>query len=148
MFNYKELEQYINANEVTKRFFPVSAQEILAAEEVLGFALPIGLKDFYLEVGFGWLSSDDRPDLRNLILHPVDVVDLYRGTSEFCELEGFLEGDLPVMDCGWDRFLVMRANTSDEKIYRDDGSDNSLAQSFNELVERLFKDAGFYEGRK
>ena len=148
MFNYKELEQYINANEGTKRFFPVSAQEILAAEEVLGFALPIGLKDFYLEVGFGWLSSDDRPDLRNLILHPVDVVDLYRGTSEFCPPEGFMEGDLPIMDCGWDKFLVMRANTSDEKTYRDNGSDNSLAQSFNELVERLFKDAGFYEGRK
>lgn len=145
MFNYKELEQYINANEGTRRFFPVSAQEVLVAEEALGFAFPVGLKDFYLQVGYGWLSSDDRPDLRNLIPHPLDVVDLYRSTSEFCALEGFLEGDLPVMDCGWDRFLVMRANTSDEKIYRDDGSDNSLAQSFNELVERLFKDAGFYE---
>ena len=118
MTDFEELKPYIGLESGAIRFQAVKREEIEAAEKELGLSLPSSLKGLYGSIGYGWIGSKDRNDLRNLFVHPLDIVDLYNGESEFSPPEKFLEGDLPIFDCGGDRFLVVRPESSTpEKIY-------------------------------
>jgi hypothetical protein len=107
--------------------------------------MPEGLKEFYRDIGYGWWGVEGREDVRNLIVHPLDAVDLYKGISEFTPPEKFfLPGDLPFFDCGSGRFLVMRPQSNDpEAVYRDDGI--PLASSMSDFMEKLLGNPIFYE---
>ncbi|MEH6462282.1 SMI1/KNR4 family protein [Chitinimonas sp. JJ19] len=145
MFDLNELKRFIGSESGVRRLLPVSADDVAQAELELGFPLPSTLKDFYSQIGYGWLGSESRVDVRNLIVHPLDLVDLYKGESEFSPPEGFLAGDLPVFDCGGFRFLVMRPDSGSQEVYRDDGGTLVIAEDFIAFVEKLINDPLFYE---
>ena len=118
--------------------------DIEKAEGLLEVEFPPSVRSFYNEVGSGWYSSEQRPDIRNLVIHPLDVVDLYKGCSQYSPPEGFLSGDVPVFDCGGHRFLVVRPfSPKPDEVYRDDGV--LIAESFEIFIERLINDEVFYE---
>jgi len=143
---FESLKPYIGKAEGPVRFIPVKEEEIIEAESELGFPLPEKLKEFYYSVGYGWLSTEDRAGLRNLIIHPLDIVDLFKGESEFSPPDKFLDGDLPIFDCGGDRFLVTRPGSQDpEKVYRSDGGNESIADDVVDLVNKLLQDPSYYE---
>lgn len=143
---FDSLKSYIGKDEGPIRFISVKDEEVTEAETGLGFSLPSKLKAFYSSIGYGWVSSEERRDLRNLVVHPLDIVDLFRGESEFSPLDEFLDGDLPIFDCGGDRFLVTRPHSDDpEKVYKDDGSDIAIAEDVEDLLNKLITDPGFYE---
>jgi antitoxin YxxD len=143
---FESLKYYIGKDEGPIRFVSVKDKEVVEAETDLGFALPSMLKAFYSSIGYGWLSTEERRDLRNLVIHPLDIVDLFRGESEFSPPDAFLDGDLPIFDCGGDRFLVTRPHSGDpEKVYNDDGSGIAIALDVEDLVNKLIKNPGFYE---
>lgn len=146
MLRFEILKEYVGLDSGAKRFLPITDREISEAESELGFVLPENLKNFYRAIGYGWIGSESRADLRNLIIHPLDIVDLYRGESEFSPPDSFLEGDLPIFDCGGNRFLVVRPDSGDrEKIYRDDGGDEAVAADIEDLINKLLSNPDFYE---
>ncbi|MFZ6733567.1 SMI1/KNR4 family protein [Undibacterium sp. Ji42W] len=140
------LQSYIGLKVGTRRFTPVDSNKLDQAEMELGFLLPCSLRKFYQAVGYGWLAEDNRPDIRNLFIHPLDIVDLYKGISEFGPPEQFLPGDVPFFDCGSFRFLVFRPNSANpEFIYRDNGDINPVANNAEDLVATLLRNPHFYE---
>lgn len=141
-----DLKNHIGMSSGQERFISVNPDEINQAEAELGFQLPTSLKNFYQVIGYGWLSQDERPDIRNLFIHPLDVVDLYQGTSEFSPPDKFLAGDVPFFDCGSCKFLVFRPNSSHtEFIYRDYGETTPVANDVDDLITKLLLDPSFYE---
>ncbi|MCX9442794.1 SMI1/KNR4 family protein [Vibrio cholerae] len=142
---YDELRKYVGLKSGPIRLFSIDEKEISNAEKRLGFKFPSSLRTFYQQVGYGWLSSDDCQELRNLIIHPLDVVDLFFNESEFQPPEPFLDEDLPIFDCGQDLFLVMRPRSKNpDYIYRSDGESLILAQNMQDLAAKLSVKANFY----
>lgn len=146
MSNFQVLKKYVGLDSGSKRFLPVNENDIISAEKEIGHPFPAGLKDFYKSVGYGWLGSEENNAIRNLFIHPLDIADLYKGTSEFAPPEGFLDGDVPFFDCGGSRFLVFRLGSENsESIYRDNGETKELSVNINDFIERLTLDPSFYE---
>ncbi|MDP1979215.1 SMI1/KNR4 family protein [Undibacterium sp.] len=143
---FDKLQKYIGSSVGSKRFMSVDVADINAAEAEFGFKLPSSLKRFYQSVGYGWFGVEDRSDIRNLFVHPLDMVDLYNGTSEFSPPEEFLPGDVPFFDCGSFRFLVFRPSSSNsEFVYRHIGESEPIANDIEDFVEKLLLNPHFYE---
>jgi SMI1-KNR4 cell-wall len=143
---FSVLAKYIGAGTGVTRFFGVEEEEIVEAEDLLGFPLPSGLKKFYREIGHGWITTEEVRGVRNLIIHPADSVDLFKDDSEFSPPEGFLKGDLPIFDCGSDKFLVTRpGSNAPEAIYRNCGESEPVAEDFKDLISKLLLNRVFYE---
>lgn len=139
------LKSYVNLETGSIRFLPVEVEDVNEAEVELGFSLPLSLKRFYSSIGYGWLGDDTCADVRNLIIHPLDIVDLYKCESEFSPLDVFLDGDLPILDCGGDKFLVVRPNSQfPDRVYRDDGGSVALAEDVGALALKLLNSPTFY----
>ncbi len=146
MSNFDELKKYIGLDEGCKRFYPVQNVDISKAEDELGFLFPQSLKDFYMKIGYGWFADNNDSGLANLFIHPLGIVDLYKNVSEFSPPEGFLKGDLPMFNCGDNRFLVVRPKSSTPSIiFRDDGKDDGIANDVKNFVDQLLVNPCFYE---
>jgi hypothetical protein len=142
---FEFLAIYRGLTDGPRRFYPVEAADIDAAERQLGFAFPPELRAFYSQVGYGWLGADGLDSARNLFVHPLDVVDLLNGSSEFAPPEGFLAGDLPFFDAGGGCFLVVRPNSRRPlAVFRDSGDNEPVASDVVEFCRRLARDPGFY----
>lgn len=77
------------------KFIRLQENELLDAEERLGFELPNELRDFYLEVGYGFIKGSDGNAI-NRIMDPDTIADitLREGIYEFDpDLEGIYEDD-------------------------------------------------------
>ncbi|MDT2046684.1 SMI1/KNR4 family protein, partial [Priestia flexa] len=66
------------------KFIRLQENELLDAEERLGFELPNELRDFYLEVGYGFIKGRDGNTI-NRIMDPDTIADitLREGIYEF-----------------------------------------------------------------
>lgn len=60
------LKSYTGKDSGSIRFLPVKSEDVIQAERELGFTFPESLKNFYSITGYGWLSSENKPGLRNL----------------------------------------------------------------------------------
>lgn len=142
---FEALSRYRGLSEGPKRFQEVRREDVEEAERALGFAFPFELRRFYAEIGYGWLGTEVDPTLRNLFAHPLDIVDLMTGVSEFAPPEGFLPGDLPFFDAGAGRFLVMRPQSdTPSAVFRDTGAERPIAPNLLQFVNDLELDAGFF----
>ena len=59
-------------------FYAVGVEELSEAEALLAQPFPAELRQFYLEVGYGYLGNDD-PCFRNQLMHPLEVAKLKLG---------------------------------------------------------------------
>lgn len=93
-------------------FYKVSDDDVIKAEQRMGKKIPAGLKEFYREIGYGFICKDDNTRT-NRIMHPDDIADFYLGNEQyqyvdrdvyeeyemvFFDLGG--EGDFLTMDVG------------------------------------------------
>lgn len=143
MFEF--LVKYRGLADGPRRFYSVEGADTEEAERQLGFPFPSELRTFYADVGYGWLGAEDLDSVRNLFVHPLDVVDLLNGSSEFAPSEGFLAGDLPFFDAGGGRFLVVRPSSSMPRaVFRDSGESEPVADNLVAFCRGLEKDPAFY----
>lgn len=145
MSNLDVFRSFIGLTDGAKRFIPIREGDILEAESLLDFRLPDSLKEFFREIGYGWLGDAKFRGVRNLLIHPLDAVDLYKGESEFSPPEPFLKGDFPIFDCGGDRFLVVRPLSENPNlVYRDEGGNEPIANDVGELMLNALANPTFY----
>ena len=84
MGSFDYLKRYVSRESPPTRnwFMPVSEDEIRAAEEQMGMPFPAGLRQFYLEVGSGFLRATDGEKKvttnANRILDPTEAAALRR----------------------------------------------------------------------
>ena len=123
MSKYEYLTQFVCEYEQKKHknwFGKITQKEIAEAENKIGFQFPESLKEFWLEIGYGFLRSNikgESVDSGNLIMSPGMVADtILRDEEESAillhVLEDFLEdGDIPFFDAGnGDYFFKMKLN--------------------------------------
>ena len=76
------MEMFEKLNENPKHtFYPVKAEEIQKAEADMGILIPDRLKQFYLNIGYGFLET--RMYNINRVMGPGSVEEFYFGTGQF-----------------------------------------------------------------
>lgn len=58
--------------------YPLKEEDVLLAEQKLSIKFPEDLREFYLEIGYGYVGQDE-PDFMNEIMHPLEIVKLKNG---------------------------------------------------------------------
>ncbi|MGW6299771.1 SMI1/KNR4 family protein [Peribacillus butanolivorans] len=75
------------------KFFPLKEKDLIKAEERLGFKFPPELREFYLEVGYGFFKGNNENSISRL-MDPDTIADitLREGIFEYDpDLEGIYE---------------------------------------------------------
>lgn len=151
---YEFLKKYAGVREGRNFFMAVKNGDIEEAEERLGFALPQQLKEFYVEIGFGFLcapknnleTTDERLLARsvNRVIGPGEAADLYLGEGDVGPQEDFLPWLFPFFDLGEGTFLVLMSQDDDDKgVYWPDGK-KLVAANLEEFFRKLHEDPNFY----
>ena len=136
-------------------FISLEEEDIIKAENRLGFSFPEQLRQFYLEIGCGNLTTPENPPLdykfygENEILSPdavAEIVTLPHNSGYIsAEALDYMEpGDLPFFhvrdSCN---FLVMRPKSDNPNaIYSDTGV--LIEHEFNRFIWRLYYESPCY----
>lgn len=150
MVKFDFYKQFIlNGNESNRslrhNFFPVNKEEINKAEDRLGFSLPQELIEFYLQIGYGFMFTNEENAL-NRLLHPSTVADIYLRKDEF-----EADPDLEIYD-DKSKIIIFQVN---EGIYItiDNSKDSSgvyyftakIAESFEDFIIKLENNSSYFE---
>lgn len=128
------------------KFIRLQENEVLNAEERLGFELPNELRDFYLEVGYGFIKGSDGNAI-NRIMDPDTIADitLREGIYEFDpDLEGIYEEDdkLVFFEVNEGVYLTLDLNTPQQTpVYF---FETQIADSLEEFIRKVDEDAEYF----
>ena len=159
MFDYNSLKQYIvphgtvvHCKERRHCFYEVREEEIAQAERMLSMSFPDELRQFYLNVGYGYFGNDD-PDFLNQLMHPIEIAKLKLGLDFYGnmyeeELEYYTsDAVFPFFDLGGESdYLViqMEGEGSGSILY----FDTCIASSFHEFAEKMCKKTDYFISAK
>lgn len=128
------------------KFIRLQENKLLNAEERLGFELPYELRDFYLEVGYGFIKGSDENAI-NRIMGPDTIADitLREGIYEFDpDLEGIYEEDdkLVFFEVNEGVYLTLDLNTPQQTpVYF---FETQIADSLEEFIRKVDEDAEYF----
>jgi len=128
------------------KFIRLQENELLEAEERLGFELPNELRDFYLEVGYGFIKGSDGNAI-NRIMDPDTIADitLREGIYEFDpDLEGIYEDDdkLVFYEVNEGVYLTLDLNTPQQTpVYF---FETQIAGSLEEFIRKVDENAEYF----
>jgi hypothetical protein len=139
---------------ICNSFYPVSEEYITEVEKNLKINFPSQLKEFYREVGYGFLVAPKNcPEAYHFSgvnrINPPDVIQdiLLEGQASGLiseETFEFLEpGDLPFFEiCDSSRFLLMKLNSENPNAIWD--WDLKIEDSFERFIWRLYNEGPAY----
>lgn len=137
MNDFKFLKQYIVDNEKINRdnkhkFHRIDKNEIIEAENRMMRKFPSQLKEFYLEIGYGFLCNDDKTRI-NRLMDPNDIADFYCGDEEYSYVDKdiYKSNEMVFFDLGGEGdFLTLKL----------DGDDSGAVYCFGEKIASSLKD--------
>lgn len=126
--------------------YPVYEKEIAGSEKRLGFLFPPELREFYLEIGCGFLSTsykgEDTDTYSNRILDPFSIADILLEGVDSGQLHpeaSFRPGEMPFFEIGEMRDFFSMYPLSDKPNAIYDNIDGSLVtDSFSKFIWRLY----------
>ena len=128
------------------KFFKLQENELIVAEERLGFAFPNELRNFYLEVGYGFIKGNN-VDAINRIMDPDTIADitLREGIYEFDpDLEGIYEEEdkLVFYEVNEGVYLTLDLNTPQQTpVYF---FETQIADSLEEFIRKINQDTEYF----
>ncbi|MGY2614165.1 SMI1/KNR4 family protein [Bacillus pretiosus] len=128
------------------KFFKLQENELIVAEERLGFAFPNELRSFYLEVGYGFIKGNN-VDAINRIMDPDTIADitLREGIYEFDpDLEGIYEEEdkLVFYEINEGVYLTLDLNTPQQTpVYF---FETQIADSLEEFIRKINQDTEYF----
>ncbi|MGN4929645.1 SMI1/KNR4 family protein [Bacillus cereus group sp. MYBK14-1] len=151
MFDF--LKKYVVANEGVKSdktpiFYPLKSEEIEEAEELLKMKFPKELKDFYKEIGYGFLEASDR-FFFNRFMDPFSVSD-FRLREDIYEYNPNIDGvddeeSLVFFEVTELNFLTIKFKEENElgqcPIY---SSSTKIADSLEEFINKMVENPDYY----
>jgi hypothetical protein len=145
---FERYKQFVGAIKPPNRFWPVTADEIGAAEARLGHEFPSELRKFFQEIGYGFYGEGIKDSKRthvNRVMDPTSIADILLDKSEpYRPHEGFLNGVMPFFDLGESTFLVLKPKTTlPNRVFWPDGV-KVVSESLIEFFEELYVHADFY----
>ncbi|MCO4852827.1 SMI1/KNR4 family protein [Bacillus vallismortis] len=127
-------------------FYPVNENEILEVENKLGLRLPYDLRQFLLEVGYGFLKKSEYNI--NRILGPASIRDARLKVNDFefypdIEVYEELEEDKVIFfEANESALLLIElGNEQNNSIYYDE---IKIADSLEEFLKELMKNDKYY----
>jgi antitoxin YxxD len=131
----------------------VSDRDIAAAERRMGLSLPLELRTFYREVGWGFFAKGEEEakwnrNLVNRVIPPDEIADLLLDSDQpLRPSEGFVRGALPFFELGSGTFLLLKPKSKEpNKVYHADGK-RVVADSVVDFFRQLYVNAAFYKRR-
>lgn len=126
-------------------FFSVSKEDIDVAEKSLGFCLPQGLVDFYLQIGYGFMFTHEEYTF-NRLLHPSTIVAIQLREDQF-EADPDLEiyddiSKIIFYQVNEGIYLTMDHSKETSGIYY---FENRIAESFYDFIIKLEQDSSYFE---
>jgi antitoxin YxxD len=155
MSNFDFLKQYtielVNASKTEPKmkfkFYKIDENDILEAEQRLNILFPKELKDFYKEIGPGFLKTSGSGGIKR-IMGPDNLADfkleegMYEGTS-FCADYNSDKSKIVFFEAFEEVFFSIEMNGKDKNpIYF---SDIKIADSLEEFLHKMDEDNNFYE---
>ncbi len=128
------------------KFFKLQENELIVAEERLGFTFPNELRNFYLEVGYGFIKGNN-VDAINRIMDPDTIADitLREGIYEFDpDLEGIYEEEdkLVFYEVNEGVYLTLDLNTLQQTpVYF---FETQIADSLEEFIRKINQDTEYF----
>lgn len=128
-------------------FFRVKQESVEQCELELKIKLPSELKDFYREIGYGFVRPDDCFFV-DRIMTPNDIVDFIRGNNAYANDERrkyyLKEGYFPFYEVSETTCLTIEVNIGSEyecAIYYED---EKIADSLLEFLNKMEIEADYY----
>lgn len=148
MFEYlkpyvvNDVDEKNEKNDENFIFYPVSEEDILQAETRIGFSFPSGLKQFYREIGYGFMHSD-RDEIER-IMHPDDIADFICKDEVYAgfDTDFYQEDELVFFHISGDDFLTIRYAHGEEGevvcFHR------TIAPSFEDFIFKMYTNPGYF----
>lgn len=133
-------------NQDGNQFYPVAYKDIEEIESTLGFTFPNELREFLLEVGYGFLNKSEYNI--NRMMGPASIRDARLKVNDFefypdIEMYEELEKDkLIFFEANESALLLIELNEENlNSIYYDE---IKIADSLEEFLEKLMLDDNYY----
>lgn len=146
---FEEFEKFRGKKAGPNKFWPVTSQQIKAAEKQLGHRLPQTLRQFYAKVGCGfWGKGAENLEwersLINGILSPEQIADLVHNPENLWRPKtGFVEGTIPFFDTGESDFLVVWLRGEPLGVFWPSG-ELMITPTIADFFSQLSQNARFY----
>ena len=140
---YEYLKKYINVDSSKQhRFFKVEEGEIERAEKRMQFEFPNCIKEFYREIGYGFIAKN--PNFYNRIMHPDDIADYVCNDDvyEYVDKSVYGDDELVFMHIQDEDFLTIKCSGELEGKIIYMGS--IIADSFEEFIKEMYNNPNYY----
>ena len=127
-------------------FYKVYAQEIEKAEKTMGIFLPESLKQFYLEVGYGFLESKEENINRIMDLESVCEFRFqegqFEGSEEAEDLREETSDKVVFFECNEVMYLSMGFSKHNMGVIY--YGEQAVAKDLEEFLEKYQEDEGYF----
>ncbi|MFC7441064.1 SMI1/KNR4 family protein [Laceyella putida] len=156
MKDYSFLKKYILRSESDQApgqkhtFYPLDQSQIIEAENRINRTFPRELKDFFEQIGYGFMCKDGKNLFTNRLMDPHSIADLVLGENIYEDyyLIDELEEEphlFPFFEVGDDSFIFLDLNQQSEKgICPVDYAGIKIADSLEEFMRKLDAQENYY----
>lgn len=153
MARFDLMKQYIfeetdeRATESKHAFYKLTKEDILDSEKRIGRKFPQELRNFYYEIGYGFMCAHNE-DMFDRLMDPGSVADFRLGEGIYesdPETEGYEENQLAFFEVSETTFITLDLSKEDESgvcpVYY---FETEIASSLLEFIERMDEDDDYY----
>ncbi|MFJ9383785.1 SMI1/KNR4 family protein [Peribacillus sp. NPDC101481] len=128
------------------KFFPLKEKDLIKAEERLGFKFPPELREFYLEVGYGFFKGNNENSISRL-MDPDTIADitLRKGIYEYDpDLEGIYEEEDKLVFYEVNEGVYLTLDLNDTQRTSVHFFDNKIADSLESFIKKVDEDNEYF----
>lgn len=128
------------------KFFPLKEKDLIKAEERLGFNFPPELREFYLEVGYGFFKGNNENSI-NRLMDPDTIADitLREGIYEYDpDLEGIYEEADKLVFYEVNEGVYLTLDLNDTQRTSVHFFDNKIADSLESFIKKVDEDNEYF----
>ncbi|MFW2503373.1 SMI1/KNR4 family protein [Clostridium diolis] len=149
MNNFHFLSEYIvdkveSSNDKRHIFYRIDKNEVTKAENRMINNFPSQLKEFYLEIGYGFLCKDDRTHT-NRLMHPSDIADFYCEDEvyNYVDRDLYESNEMIFFDLGGEGdFLTLKLDEEDKGTVYYFGK--KIADSLKDFLIKMDLETNYY----
>ncbi|TVX82921.1 SMI1/KNR4 family protein [Peribacillus simplex] len=128
------------------KFFPLKEKDLINAEERLGLKIPPELREFYLEVGYGFFKGNNENSISRL-MDPDTIADitLREGIFEYdSDLEGIYEEADKLVFYEVNEGVYLTLDLNDTQRNSVHFFDNKIADSLESFIKKVDEDNEYF----
>lgn len=149
MNNFQFLREYIvdkleSSNDKRHIFYRIDENEVTNAENRMMNKFPSQLREFYLEIGYGFLCKDDTTRT-NRLMHPSDIADFYCKDEvyNYVDRDLYESNEMIFFDLGGEGdFLTLKIDEEDNGAVYYFGK--KIADSLKDFLIKMDLETNYY----